>query len=68
MVNAQNAQILVLIPAFNESAVVGRVVAAVRQSLPQAQILVVDDGSADPTAQEAAAAGATVISCPFHMG
>jgi glycosyltransferase involved in cell wall biosynthesis len=49
---------LVLVPAHNESARIGAVVAAALRSLP---VLVVDDGSTDDTAQVAVAAGATVV-------
>jgi glycosyltransferase involved in cell wall biosynthesis len=49
---------LVLVPAHNESARVGAVVAAALRSLP---VLVVDDGSTDDTAGVAEAAGATVV-------
>ena len=61
-------EILVLMPAFNESDIVGGIVAEVRGYLPDAQVLVVDDGSADGTGRVAAEAGATVISLPFNMG
>lgn len=49
----------VLIPAYNCAETIGRVVAGARQYLPR--VLVVDDGSADPTAERAAAAGAEVL-------
>lgn len=52
------ASILALIPAYNESRHIPRVVAAVRLYLP---VLVVDDGSADDTARLAEAAGADVL-------
>ncbi len=51
----------VLIPARNESATIGAVVGAVLQNLPQAEVLVVDDGSHDGTGETARAAGARVI-------
>lgn len=51
----------VLIPAYNESGYIGRTIAALRK-LPQVKrVLVVDDGSTDETAAEAAAAGAEVF-------
>ena len=43
---------LLLIPAFNESQVLGRVIRSVKQTL-KIDILVVDDGSVDATAQVA---------------
>jgi glycosyltransferase involved in cell wall biosynthesis len=59
---------LVLIPAFNESARVARVVAGVRMAVPDAIILVIDDGSSDDTSQIARAAGARVVRLPFNLG
>jgi glycosyltransferase involved in cell wall biosynthesis len=50
--------ILALIPAYEEAERIGPVIAATRRHLP---VLVVDDGSDDGTATEAAAAGATVL-------
>lgn len=51
-------KILAIIPAFNESARIGPVIAGARAHLP---VLVVDDGSSDDTAERAAAAGADVL-------
>lgn len=63
-----SSSISVIIPAKNEGASVGEVVGRVRQQLPDAEVLVVDDGSSDDTAQRAAEAGATVISHPRALG
>ncbi len=55
----------VVIPAYNEQDGIGGVIAEVRNLLErhgiETEILVVDDGSADRTAQAAAAAGARVV-------
>jgi glycosyltransferase involved in cell wall biosynthesis len=59
---------LVLVPAFNEAARIGRVLAGVRAAVPDATILVVDDGSTDETAAAARAAGAAVVRLPFNLG
>ena len=59
---------LILIPAFNEAARIGRVLAGVRAAEPTADVLVVDDGSADDTAAVARAAGARVVRLPFNLG
>ena len=40
----------------------------VRAAMPEADVLVVDDGSADATAARARAAGALVASLPFNQG
>jgi hypothetical protein len=59
--------LLILIPAYNEQGAIRQVVHCVQQTVPQADILVVDDGSADDTAQEASAAGAIVVRNPFNL-
>jgi hypothetical protein len=66
----QNAQmrILVIIPALNEQASIGRVIAAIRDALPDIDIIVINDGSTDNTERVALAAGAMVASLPFNLG
>ncbi len=59
---------LVFIPAWNEAGSVAAVIADVRERLPGADVLVVDDGSTDETAARAAEAGAIVASLPFNQG
>ncbi|HSS04265.1 MAG TPA: glycosyltransferase family 2 protein [Solirubrobacterales bacterium] len=59
---------LVFIPAWNEADSVTAVIAGVRECLPDADVLVVDDGSTDETAARAAGAGATVATLPFNQG
>ena len=59
---------LIFIPAWNEEDTVAAVVADVRAQMPDADVLVVDDGSTDRTAERAAAAGARVASLPFNLG
>jgi glycosyltransferase involved in cell wall biosynthesis len=59
---------LVFIPAWNEADAIAGVIAGVRERLPEADVLVVDDGSTDATAAVAAEAGATVASLPFNQG
>lgn len=52
----------VVIPTLEEAANIEAVVAGVLRALPQATVLVVDDQSADGTAERAKAAGAQVLS------
>jgi glucosyl-3-phosphoglycerate synthase len=62
----QPSRISVVLPALNEEATVGAIVAAIRTELMEEvplvdEIVVVDSGSVDQTAAVAAAAGATVV-------
>jgi glycosyltransferase involved in cell wall biosynthesis len=61
-------ELTVVLPAHNEAGRVGLVVQAVRRHYPQAEVLVVDDASTDATADEARAAGATVLRHPYNKG
>jgi rSAM/selenodomain-associated transferase 2 len=58
----------VIIPALNEEARIGACVAAVRALDPAVEVIVADGGSADRTAELAAAAGATVVEAPRGRG
>lgn len=58
----------IVIPAKNEAASIGVVVAAAAERWPDAEIIVVDDGSTDTTADDARTAGATVLSHPESLG
>ncbi len=59
---------LIIIPTYNEEANVGRVIRDVQKNAPAADILVINDGSVDASAEIARDAGAHVISHPFNMG
>ncbi len=58
--------VCVVIAAYNEAAVIARVVADVRRA--GYPVVVVDDGSGDGTALVAQSAGAMVIQHPFNLG
>jgi glycosyltransferase involved in cell wall biosynthesis len=59
---------LVVIPAYNEETNIKGVIESVYHHVPDIDILVVDDGSADSTAYLASSAGAMVVSLPFNLG
>jgi hypothetical protein len=58
---------LVIVPVFNERGSVGKVVRRLRRSLPDYDVLIVDDGSTDDTLRQIPA-GVTVVSLPFNLG
>ncbi len=58
----------IVIPAKNEAGAIGKAVAGAREIYPDAQLIVVDDGSSDNTADVAREAGATVVQHPESLG
>jgi glycosyltransferase involved in cell wall biosynthesis len=63
-----DTNLLIIIPAYNEEGRVGAVVRDVRSTLPGADVLVINDASADRTADEAHDAGAITLSLPVNSG
>jgi glycosyltransferase involved in cell wall biosynthesis len=62
-------QVSIIIPVYNEELAIADTVSAIRRlCLPESEILVVNDGSSDQTAEVAASAGARVISHPYNIG
>ena len=61
-------RISVIMPAKNEAEGLQRTLPALRALLPDAEVIVVDDGSTDATAAVAAEHGARVLSAPYSMG
>ena len=57
-----------MVPAFNESGVIGPVLTELAEQPASLPVLGVNDGSHDGTAAEASSAGATVVSVPFNVG
>lgn len=58
---------VILIPAFNEAAVIAEVIGEIRDVV-DFPVLVIDDASTDDTIQVARQAGATVIPLPAQLG
>ncbi len=61
-------RLLFIVPALNEEANVGNVVHELLAAFPDADVVVVDDGSSDRTATAAASAGALVLRLPTNLG
>jgi hypothetical protein len=57
-----------IVPARNEEGAVAGVIEELRAFDPGLDVVVVDDGSTDRTAEAAAAAGAAVVRLPFNLG
>ena len=61
-------RVLIIVPAWNEAGSIGDVVREITGELPGTDVLVVDDGSGDGTAEVAGEAGAIVTRLPFNLG
>lgn len=61
-------KISVILPAKNEAEGLRKTLPALRAQLPEAEIIVSDDGSTDATAEIAAEYGVRVVSAPYSMG
>jgi glycosyltransferase involved in cell wall biosynthesis len=66
---ASSSEVSILIPVFNEAARLGDILTAVRAlRLTGSEIIVIDDGSTDGSADVAMSAGANVIRHPYNIG
>jgi glycosyltransferase involved in cell wall biosynthesis len=63
-----NPKISIVIPACNEAESIGAVVGRIRSLHPDAEVIVIDDGSQDETAERATQAGAVVYCHPYNIG
>jgi glycosyltransferase involved in cell wall biosynthesis len=61
-------QLSVILPAKNEAASLRTLLPRIRAQVPDAELIVVDDGSSDDTALVAASAGARVLKNPYSLG
>ncbi|HEY3438808.1 MAG TPA: glycosyltransferase family 2 protein [Actinotalea sp.] len=60
--------LLIIVPAWNEEETIEAVIAEVRGALPEADVLVVNDGSTDRTSEAAGRATDLVIDLPINLG
>jgi glycosyltransferase involved in cell wall biosynthesis len=63
-----NVKISIVIPAYNEMHNISEVVSEIMRLHPDAEIIVINDGSTDDTAKMAHQAGALVYSHPYNIG
>lgn len=63
-----NGRIVAVVPAYDEEEAIGAVVGEIRAHDPSIDVVVVDDGSVDGTAEAATTAGAVVVRLPFNLG
>lgn len=59
---------LIIIPAYNEEGSIAAVIADIRGHVPEADIVVINDGSTDRTEEIAKASGANVLTMPYNVG
>jgi glycosyltransferase involved in cell wall biosynthesis len=61
-------RVLIIVPAWNEEASIGRTIDEISATVPDADLLIVDDGSSDRTAAVAERHGARVCRLPYNLG
>lgn len=61
-------RLLVVIPAYNEEGSLGPVLTELTTTVPEADVVVVSDGSRDRTATVARGCGVAVVELPFNLG
>lgn len=63
-----NKNVSIIIPAYDEEESIGGVIEEIKALYPEFEIIVINDGSSDNTAQAAKDAGALVYSHPYNIG
>jgi glycosyltransferase involved in cell wall biosynthesis len=66
--NNNSASVTIVLPAFNEEQTIASTISELRQSYPEYEILVVDDGSTDNTAELAEKKGVRVVRNEVNRG
>jgi glycosyltransferase involved in cell wall biosynthesis len=66
--SANKQSLSIVVPAKDEAESLVALIPRLHKLLPKAEIIVVDDGSRDSTAETARRAGATVLSHPYSLG
>jgi len=61
-------RVAIVIPAYQAAATIGDVVSRARTVLPDAQVILIDDGSDDGTGDEGRGRGAVVVTHPRNRG
>src|SRR3990170_2277398 len=61
-------KVLIIIPAYNEKDSLPGVIASVRREIPEADIIVINDGSSDTTGLIARREKVEVIDMPYNLG
>ncbi len=59
---------LVIIPTYNEESTLRDVVCRIKNTLPESNVLVINDGSTDKTSEVAKSSGAMVLDLPYNLG
>ena len=59
---------IAIVPAHNEEASLGALLAEIRIAEPDLAVVVINDGSTDSTARVAEASGVPVVNLPFNVG
>ena len=63
-----NNNVSIIIPAYDEEESIGELIEEIKALYPEFEIIVINDGSSDNTAQVAKEAGALVYSHPYNIG
>ncbi len=62
------SKISIILPAKNEAGCLGALLPRIRQAMPDAELIVVDDGSSDTTGRVAIEQGALVVTHRYSLG